>query len=425
MKELVSKIQQIVLSASRADDFELWISFSDSYDARFAQNAISHHMSGQNLSVFYKAVIDQKVASSTVNQYDEETIKNLVYNTEELAKINQPDPEYAETLSKKAYPQVNNMIPETVALSPEKVIDIIKTSIEFSKEKGTLLSGIFSKSQETFFYLTKNGFEGTYETCSFDFSMTMKKEECETKISVSGKDFTKFDLQKELNRLFEQFSALSKPVQMEPETINVILRPQAVANLVMFLGWILDRRMADDGITPFKGQIGKAFFGEKFSISTLAEDDSMTIYPFTSDAVLKAIDWVKNGVINSLPMSRSYAKMIGDEAGQMLNMYIPGEDISEEDMMKMAGRGLIINNLWYIRPNDMRTADFTGMTRDGVLYFENGEVKHSVNNFRFNEKLHEITHRILALGESLICENTIKVPSFLIKDFNFVDKTNF
>jgi len=124
-------------------------------------------------------------------------------------------------------------------------------------------------------------------------------------------------------------------------------------------------------------------------------------------------------------MSRSYAKMIGDEAGQMLNMYIPGEDISEEDMMKMAGRGLIINNLWYIRPNDMRTADFTGMTRDGVLYFENGEVKHSVNNFRFNEKLHEITHRILALGESLICENTIKVPSFLIKDFNFVDKTNF
>ncbi|MBP7563935.1 MAG: hypothetical protein KA886_09135, partial [Candidatus Cloacimonetes bacterium] len=81
MKELVSKIQQIVLSTSRADDFELWISFSDSYDARFAQNAISHHMSGQNLSVFYKAVIDQKVASSTVNQYDEETIKNLVYNT--------------------------------------------------------------------------------------------------------------------------------------------------------------------------------------------------------------------------------------------------------------------------------------------------------------------------------------------------------
>jgi len=382
-------------------------------------------MTGQNMSVYYKAIIDRKVASASVNQFDDDTIKKLVTNTEELAKINQPDPEYAETMTKREYPQVNNMIPETVALSPEKVVDIIKTSIEYSKEKGTILSGIFSKSQETFFYLTKNGFEGSYETCQYDFSMTMKKDECETKISVSGKDFTQFNLKNILDRLYQQFSALSKPVQMEPETISVILRPQAVANLVMFLGWILDRRMADDGITPFKGQIGKSFFGEKFNISTLVEDDSMTIYPFTSDAVLKPVDWVKDGLINCLPMSRSYAKMIADEAGQMENIYISGGDTSEEDMMKMAGRGLIINNFWYIRPNDMKTADFTGMTRDGVLYFENGEVKHSVNNFRFNEKLHEVTRRILALGESIICENTIKVPSLLIKDFNFVDKTSF
>ena len=243
-----------------------------------------------------------------------------------------------------------------------------------------------------------------------------------SKVSV-GKDFA--GSLRQLDQLYSQFSALDKPNKMEPETINVILRPQAVANLMMYLRWGLDRRMADEGLTPLKGQIGKQYFGEKFNMSTVSEDDSMTIIPFFNDTVVKDIDWIKDGVVKALPTNKTYANMIGTEATSMFNVYISGGDTSEEEMMKMVDRGLIINNFWYIRPNDMRTADFTGMTRDGVLYFENGEVKHSVNNFRFNEKLHEITRRILALGESAIVFNTSKVPTMLIKDFHFIDRTNF
>jgi len=67
----------------------------------------------------------------------------------------------------------------------------------------------------------------------------------------------------------------------------------------------------------------------------------------------------------------------------------------------------------------------TGMTRDGVLYFEDGKVKHAVNNLRFNEIPHEATKRILALGESIACESTVMMPTLLVDNFNFVDTTSF
>ncbi|MDX9870208.1 MAG: hypothetical protein RBS92_05715, partial [Candidatus Cloacimonadales bacterium] len=67
MKELVSRIYEIIKKEHKADDYEVYISFSDNHEARFAQNAISQHMTGQIVKVVYKASIDRKTASSSVN----------------------------------------------------------------------------------------------------------------------------------------------------------------------------------------------------------------------------------------------------------------------------------------------------------------------------------------------------------------------
>jgi predicted Zn-dependent protease len=104
---------------------------------------------------------------------------------------------------------------------------------------------------------------------------------------------------------------------------------------------------------------------------------------------------------------------------------IRGGNSTEEEMMKKVKNGLIINNFWYIRTVSTKKNEITGLTRDGIYYFENGKVKHSVNNLRFNEVLHEAAKNILLLGkEDNISENT-KVPTMLIKDFTFADTTSF
>jgi predicted Zn-dependent protease len=94
-------------------------------------------------------------------------------------------------------------------------------------------------------------------------------------------------------------------------------------------------------------------------------------------------------------------------------------------MMKMVERGVILNNLWYIRPVDAKSGVWTGLTRDGVLYFEDGEIKHSVTNFRWNEILHDATKRIIALGKAVQVEHYAVLPTIMFDDFNFVDVTTF
>ena len=123
--------------------------------------------------------------------------------------------------------------------------------------------------------------------------------------------------------------------------------------------------------------------------------------------------------------TRRSAKEKNAEPQSLYNYFIPGGDATEEEMMKLVPHGLIINRFWYIRTVDAKAGEFTGMTRDGVLYFEDGQVKHAVNNLRFNEMPHDATRRILALGKQESPSPSSCIPTMLIDAFNFVDKTNF
>jgi len=137
------------------------------------------------------------------------------------------------------------------------------------------------------------------------------------------------------------------------------------------------------------------------------------------------IDWIRKGVIKNMRSDRYYARLKNHKALSPYNIVVEGGNSSEADMMKMVKRGIIVNNFWYIRPVDRKVGEWTGLTRDGVLYFEDGKIQKSVTNFRWNEIIHEVTKRILAFGPVVQQEYYAKVPTLLIDDFNFVDVTTF
>ncbi len=425
MKDLIKKIQDYVVKNSHSTDFELSINYTEDRNTRFAQNAISQHISGTNMDIRYSASFDNKSGSCTINQFDEESLKYLIHTAEQIALLNQPDPEFSPSLGNLPYIATNNVVEDTRNYSPQNIVNTIKELIAQAESKGTNLSGIFTKGYNYNSLLTKNGFCGEYDMCDFELSMTIKKDNVETKTLFSHKDIHKLNVKNEWDRLYQQYLSLGDPQSMDAEALPVILRPQATANFLMYLYWIMNRKMADDGLTPFTGQIGNEFFGDNFSMLSVSDDPELSITPFTSNWIYEPTAWVKNGVLNSLPCDKSYAQKLKIKPSGFANIYIDGGKTTEEEMMQSVKRGLIINDFWYIRPNDMKTADFTGMTRDGVNYFENGTVVKAVNNFRFNESLVDVTRRILALGESTLISPFSKVPTMLIDRFNFVDKTSF
>jgi len=57
----------------------------------------------------------------------------------------------------------------------------------------------------------------------------------------------------------------------------------------------------------------------------------------------RELTWVENGVLRNMPTNRYWAKLKGLEPMSAYNAYMPGSHASEEEMMQMVPRGLIIN----------------------------------------------------------------------------------
>ena len=59
-----------------------------------------------------------------------------------------------------------------------------------------------------------------------------------------------------------------------------------------------------------------------------------------------------------------------------------GGNATTEDLIKSTKRGIFgITRLWYIRAVDPQTLLYTGLTRDGTFYIENGKIKHPIKKY--------------------------------------------
>ena len=97
---------------------------------------------------------------------------------------------------------------------------------------------------------------------------------------------------------------------------------------------------------------------------------------------------------------------------------IGGGTASLDELIKSVQRGILVTRFWYIRAVDPQTLLYTGLTRDGTFYVENGQIKHAVKNFRFNESPVIMLNNLEALGQPQRTEGGL-VPPMVVRDFTF------
>jgi predicted Zn-dependent protease len=73
---------------------------------------------------------------------------------------------------------------------------------------------------------------------------------------------------------------------------------------------------------------------------------------------------------------------------------------------------------------DPQTVLLTGLTRDGTFYIENGQIKHPVKNFRFNESPVIMLNNIDELGKPVRVGGdesrfVMRIPPMRLRDFTF------
>ncbi len=214
------------------------------------------------------------------------------------------------------------------------------------------------------------------------------------------------DLAEVEQRLVSRLGWAERQVELPAGRYQVLLPPDAVADLVLMLGEATSGREAEEGRTVFSSPGGGTRIGEAVSevafdllsdpsepglecepfLATTASGSDVSV--FDNGMALGRTHWVRQGRLERLRYHRAGAArsaMLPAPPIDNLVLEVPGSTASLDSMIAGTERALLLTCLWYIREVDPSTLLLTGLTRDGVYLVERGEIVGAVNNFRFNE----------------------------------------
>ncbi|WP_271764746.1 TldD/PmbA family protein [Aquimarina algiphila] len=426
-KEEARKIMEKALSFSTADACEINISGSESGNIRYARNTVSTagHRSNQTLVV--QSNFGKKSGTATIDEFDDESLKKVVKRAEELAKLSPENPEFMAPLGPQTYDKSITFSEATAKITPEYRATVASSSIEPAAAKDITAAGFFNDSSSFSAMLNSSGLFAYNQETNSDFTVTMRTNDGTGSgwVSRDYNDISKFDAVEASNVAINKALMSKEAKAIEPGKYTVILEPAASIGLLGNMARAFNARTADEGRSFMSKEGGGTKLGEKI-VDERINIWSDPLHPEVptstwngSGQPLKKTSWVENGVVKNLAYSRYWAKEKGVDPVPFPNGFImQGGDASLEDLIKSTKKGILVTRLWYIRTVDPQTLLYTGLTRDGTFYIENGKIKHPVKNFRFNESPIIMLNNLETLGKQVRMNGNL-VPYMKVRDFTF------
>ena len=281
------------------------------------------------------------------------------------------------------------------------------------------LYGFAQHAVETTFLATSSGLRRRYTQPTGSVEINAKRDGASAWVGVGTPDFAGVPTDSLLEQLSMRLGWAKRSVELPAGRYETILPPSAVADMMVYLGWSMSGRGAQEGRTAFSTLDGGTRVGEKLTelpltlysdptasglgctpfVATTSSSETLSIFDNGMD--IGRVDWIRDGAINALAYPRAAAAEFGAPVAIAAdNVLMTGGGTELADLIAQTERGLLLTTLWYIREVDPTTLLLTGLTRDGVYLIENGKVTAAVNNFRFNESPLDLLRRASQAGVS-------------------------
>lgn len=420
-------ILEKVLSYSRADGFESNLDGNVGGNIRYARNTVTTSGRESDVTLVAQSNFGKKMGTATINEFDDASLEKVVRRSEELARLAPENPEFVEVLGPQSYMQTKAYFDSTAGISPEYRAKAALDSIEPCRNKNLVAAGFLQDRARFSSMINSNGLFAYHKSTGIDFSVTVRTEDG----AGSGwatrdyNDVGKLDTARASQIAIDK-SSMSRGAQaIEPGKYTVILEPAASIGLLQNMIFSLNARQADEGRSfmakPGGGtKLGEKIIDERVNIYSDPTHTDVPTSPWTQDGrPREKTAWIENGVVKNLYYSRFWAQEKGVEATPAPgNTIMEGGNESLEELIAGTRRGVLVTRTWYIRTVDPQTLLYTGLTRDGTFYIENGKIKHPVKNFRFNESPVIMLNNLEALGKPQRIDGNL-VPPMKIRDFTF------
>ncbi len=441
-RERAKDIFKKVLKYSTADETEAFVTSTSHSLTRFANNCIHQNVAEEGLSLSVRAVANQRTARASTNKLDENSIRQACEAALALARLQPPNPELLPMPGAQMYRAVDRFHSETAELSPKARAETVRSAIERAEKDGLTAAGVYSSGTTVTALFNSRGLEAYHEETGSEFSITMLKEGSSGWAKKTSPSCLELEPEVLADRAAQKALESRDPKDIEPGKYCVILEPAAVLDLLGFLFWDFGGLSVHERRSCLTGRVGEKLFGDNINVRDDVFHPLQAGPPFDGEGIPRQrVNLVKQGTIKALVYARATARKMGkdptghgfplpNEYGEApMNIVMDGGKSSIDDMVRSTLRGLLVTRLWYIREVDPYQKILTGMTRDGTFWIEDGEVRHSVKNLRFNQSVIDMLCHVEAMGvpQRTAGEESFEmvVPAMKIKEFNFSSSTKY
>jgi predicted Zn-dependent protease len=391
-------ISRRLLSRVEAADAEVNIQSRDLSHLRFAANAFTTAGRREDASVSLTVWVGGRKATASTNELEDASLSALAKEAEQAAAVSPADREYVPSPGPQEYPSVGGYVESTAAVSVARRAQAVSDIIGACEKERVLGAGYHDTQASASARATKNGDSGYHRASEVGLSVTARTADG----SGSGYfnrdhyDAARLDTARIAREAIGRALRSREPRPLDPGVYTVVLEPQAVADLVGLLRLAFDARSADEGRSAFSAPAGRTRVGEKIlderlSVHSDPWHPEVPGAPFTPAGVpARKMHLVRAGVLETLVYTRFWARQKNKEATPgPVNAIMEGAGTaaSLDEMIADTRRGLLVSRFWYLRPTDPRTVSYTGLTRDGLFWIQDGKVAHPVRNLRFNQSI--------------------------------------
>src|SRR5579859_166441 len=461
-KDQAGDIFDRIKKFSSAEEVEVHFSGGRFALTRFANNTIHQNVAEDNQVVSVRTTFDKRTARASTNKFDDESLREVVRSSENLAKVQHPDPdllpmpdsrEALGTVGTRAA-VLSRHFEQTAAINPEIRAQDVKKIVGVADRHKLTTAGVVSSGESFEGIFNSRGLTAWHTQTSAEVSVTMLAPDSSGWQKANSPDVAKLDPLRLAEIAAQKAVDSAHPREIPAGKYTVILEPAAVLDIVGFMFWDYSGMAILDQRSFLTGRIGTKLFGDNITILDDVAHPLQAGSPFDGEgASRQKVELVENGVVKRVVYARATAERmkrsehqdkvgpieatghgfpLPNEIGEMpLNIvFAPSADPKTvEQMIASTERGILVTRLWYIREVEPFEKMLTGMTRDGTFYVENGRVQGGVRNFRFNESLIHMLSNVEAMSQpARSCGEEsfdMVVPAMKVRDFNFTEVTKF
>ncbi|PIQ84186.1 MAG: hypothetical protein COV75_03590 [Candidatus Omnitrophica bacterium CG11_big_fil_rev_8_21_14_0_20_63_9] len=381
---------------------------------RFAFDAIHQDLIQDSVGVTVKVVRDGRVGVASAGTLEPKSLQRCVQAALEIAK-HSPPPEILASLPPSHHLRSRrDYAASTARFSAAACVEELKHLFRICQGAGATLAGSLVTGDDEFAVANSSGTACYAASTIAGAKLVTMYRKLSGFASGVHRDIKRLDLEGLLKQSLRQSLCEAEPVTPPLGAYEVILEPQAVGELVEWLGYTaFGAKSVAERTSLMAGRMGEHVFSPEITLYDDGTEASTLRTPFDFEGTPKRRTMlIDRGVATGIVYDTAYGERFNqpstghalppDEVEGPLPLHLamaPGRT-SLEAMIRKCRRGLLIPRFHYVNGLlNPREALMTGLTREGTFLIEHGKLTTPVTTLRFTQSLLEAFKQVLGVSK--------------------------